>query len=203
MRREHGFTMIELMIVIAVLVPLLVSLSGMSSVVTSTVNVNDRASEVGARARQTMQRVGQLLRPGKLSSFQTRATAADVSAGRASAIGEWISPTDLQAANGVRFRAAEGLLSINAALSTSERMITFEMEPGEIDNDADDDGDGLVDEGDVVLRYGSAPARLGVFEQCDFVFDGRYIRVTLRCARSSPDQVFRATVSQSFYVRNN
>lgn len=203
MRREQGFTVVELMIVIAVLVPLLVSLGGMSSVVTSTVNANDRSSEVSERARRTMQRIGQLLRPGKLSSFQTTATPADVAALRATAVGEWISPTDLQPAEGVRFRAAEGLLSINAALSTPERRITFVLESGESDNDVDDDGDGLVDEGDVVLAYGPAPVRLGVFERCHFTFDGRYVRVTLVCARSSPERVYRATMSQSFYVRNN
>lgn len=203
MRRDAGTTLIELMVVIAVLVPLLLSLSGMGRTVTRTVDTNDRSSEVGERARRTMQRIGQLLRPGKLSSFEVQAIEADVLALRATAVGEWISPTDLQPAQALRFRAAEGLLSINAALSTPPRQISFELEAGEAANGVDDDGDGLVDEGDVVLVYGPTPVRLGVFERCDFTFDGRYLRVTLVCARPSTERVYRATVSQSFYVRNN
>ena len=203
--RERGSSLVELLVVVAVLLPILASITKMNQVVTRTVNADDHAAEVTENLRKTAQRVGGLLRPGKLSTFQVQANADDVSAGLASSRGEWISPTDLSPRESIRFLAAEGLLSMNARLNTPPRQLTFALDNGELRNGADDDDDGLVDEGTLTLLYGTIRVPLARnLERCDFTFDGRLVRMTLRAAqRDSQGRMFRTTIEQAFYVRNN
>lgn len=202
---ERGLTLVELMIVVAVLVPLLAMIAQTSTVVNRTVESNDRGAEVFEASRKALQRMGKFLRPAKLSTLQESAVDADIVALRATTVGEWIDPVDLEARPGIRFVAAEGFLSMNANLSTSPRELLFVRDAGELENGVDDDGDGMVDEGRIMALYeGTRLVMAEGIEACTFTTDGRMIRVTVRCARGDQhDNVYRATMSQSFFVRNN
>lgn len=203
--KQEGFSLVEMLIVIAVLAVMLAAVWNTSSMVSSTVESNSRSAEVTSKVRRTLQQIGKFLRPAKMSTVGVQAVSADVTAGLAASVGEWIDPTDLVWRPGIRFQSASGEKAMNAALSTSPRSLTFSLESGESANSLDDDGDGLIDEGVVKLLHDSVTvAVVRDVESCEFWMDGRTIRVRLQCGRSSPQgRVHRTRLEQSFYLRNN
>ena len=206
--RSKGFTLVELMIVLVVMTTMMAGVWSVTQSARGAVAANARAAEVAATTVRTIRRIGAFLRPAKLSTVQLQAIAADVSAGRAAAVGEWIfppTPPDGLERPGIRFLAAEGLLSMNATLSTTPRELTFEMDSTETANGNDDDGAGMIDEGKVrLLHETSSLAIARDAEACAFTISGRQVTVRLRCAKGGPGgPVQRAELTQSFYFRNN
>lgn len=200
-----GFTLVEVLIVALIFVPILLAVSSTTGMVSGTVNTNDRSAEVLETLRKSMQRLGQLVRPGSITTIRMQAIQQDVTDGKAASVGDWIEPKDLEFRPGIRFQSADGVLSMNAAALTPPREITFTMETGELDNDLDDDGDGMIDEGTVYLLYGATRVNLveGV-EDCQFAMDGRLLRITMQTARAdAKKRVHRATIQETFYLRNN
>ncbi len=123
-----------------------------------------------------------------------------------------VRPQELEDTCGVRLAFAEnefgpgatGTLSMNATDLTSPRALEFVLDAGEAANSTDDDGDGLVDEGKLFLRYESTrtPIADGV-ESCSFEVDGRVIRFSVQCAkRDGSGRVHRETTQQVWWVRN-
>ena len=202
---DHGFTIVELTIAVTVLVPILLGIVASTQMMNSTMDSNTRAADVSTYTRRMAQRVAKLVRPAQMSSIRVRAVQADVDALRATAVGEWILPTDLIWRPGIEFTSASGLLSMNARLSTTPRRVDFRMEAGETDNGVDDDGDGLVDEGEIILLQNSVTlAILRDVEQCEFALDGRVLQMRLRVARRDRERrVYRNFIEQHFYLRNN
>ena len=200
-----GFTLIEVLIVTLIFVPILIAISTTTGMVSGTVNANDQAAEVLETLRRSMQRVAQLVRPGVLTTMRVQATQADVDALKAANVGDWIDPTDLEVCPGIRFQSAAGVLSMNAAALTPPREITFVMDSDEVDNDLDDDGDGMVDEGRVHLLYDTSRFTLAdSIESCSFIMDGRLLRIRMQSSRrDAKGRVYRATVGQVFFLRNN
>ena len=94
---------------------------------------------------------------------------------------------------------------MNAALLTSPRRIVFALEASETDNDVDDDGDGLIDEGTITLLQNSITlAILKDVEECSFSLDGRMLMMRLQVARrNSEGRIYRCFLEQRFYLRNN
>jgi len=197
--------MVEIVIVVALMTTMLAAIWNVSTAVNSTVNSNSRSAEVASSVRTTLRRVGSFSRPAKMTTIMVQAVQQDVTAGLATAVGEWIPPTDLVWRPGIEFQAASGLLSMNAALSTSPRRLTFAIEPGESANGLDDDGDGLVDEGEVRLLHDLVTvAVVRNIEECLFQLDGRMLRVRIAGGRSDQKGiVYRTVLEQSFYLRNN
>ena len=128
--------------------------------VSGTINANDQSAEVLESLRRSMQRVAQLVRPASMTTIRCQAIQADVDAGKAASVGDWIEPTDLEARPGIRFQSSDGVMSMNASALTPPREITFVMEAGEVDNDLDDDGDGMVDEGEISVRFSATPTTI-------------------------------------------
>lgn len=203
--RERGFTLIEVSIVMTVLIPLLVGIALTTSRVNSAIEANSRRADVMTYCRRMAQRMAKLVRPAQMTTITVQAVQVDVTMLRAAAVGDWIPPTDLVWRPGIQFQSASGLLSMNAALSTSPRRIVFALEPGELDNNTDDDGDGLIDEGTITLLQNNVTlAILKDVEQCAFAMDGRIMTMRLGVARRSSDGViYRSFLEQSFYLRNN
>ncbi|HLQ36165.1 MAG TPA: prepilin-type N-terminal cleavage/methylation domain-containing protein [Planctomycetota bacterium] len=204
-RTQAGFTLMEVMLVMAVLTTMMVAVWNGTAMVTSTTEANSASAEVITQARRYVDRLGRMLRPAKMSTLMMRANAADVSAGRAVAVGDWIEPTDLVWRNGIQFISASGLLSMNAALDTVQRSIIFKRDASEIANGIDDDGDGLVDEGRIsLLENGEQIDLLLKVEDCSFQLDGRLLAIRVRCAqRDGKGRVYRTNVTQHYYLRNN
>jgi hypothetical protein len=197
--------MIEMSIVMTVLIPLLIGIALTTSSVNSTMEANSRRADVTTYCRRMAQRIAKLVRPAQMTTLSVQAVQEDVTMLRATSVGEWIPPTDLVWRPGIEFQSASGLLSMNASLLTSPRRIVFTLEPGETDNDKDDDGDGLIDEGIItLLQNGVTLAILKDVEDCAFSLDGRLMLMKLQVARvSSKHRVYRSYVEQKFYLRNN
>lgn len=202
---ERGFTLIEMSIVMTVLIPLLVGIALTTSSVNSTMEANSRRADVTTYCRRMAQRIAKLVRPAQMTTLSVQAVQEDVTMLRATAVGEWIPPTDLVWRPGIAFQSASGLLSMNASLLTSPRRIVFTLESGETDNDKDDDGDGLIDEGVITLLQNNVTlAILKDVEACSFCLDGRIMFMRLQVARVASDRrVYRNFVEQRFYLRNN
>ncbi len=202
---EVGFTLIEVMIVLAIAFPILTGIALTTTSVNKSLEANSRSADVNSYSRRVLARIGNLIRPAQMSTFRVLAAAQDVTENRASKVGEWILPTDLVWRPGLEFRSASGLLSMNAVLSTSLRRVVFVRDPGELDNDVDDDGDGLVDEGRVILLQNTVTLDIlkGV-EELSFALDGRMLKIRLRVARRATDgRPYRFTTESQFYIRNN
>jgi prepilin-type N-terminal cleavage/methylation domain-containing protein len=203
--KQNGFTMIEMCIVMTVLVPMMVGIALTTSSVNNTMEANSHRADVTTYCRRMAQRMAKLVRPAQMTTITVQAVQEDVTMLRATAIGQWIPPTDLVWRPGIQFQSASGLLSMNAALLTTPRRIVFALDPGETDNDVDDDGDGLVDEGTItLLQNGVTLAILKDVEDCAFSLDGRLMFMRLKVARrSSEGRVYRCSLEQRFYLRNN
>jgi hypothetical protein len=156
---------------------------------------------------ETMQRsavrIAQIARPCALTTYRVRSVLADVPL-RAAAAGEWIEPIDGETRGAIQFRSASGTLSLNAAALTEPRELQLRLDSGESVNGRDDDGDGLVDEGQLVLTYdGASVAMANGIEGCTYTLTGRLLAVELRAAVRRRGGVQRFTVQETIYLRNN
>ncbi len=202
--RANGFTLVELMIVAVVAVPILWAVLSTSERLGSTVNTNERNADASESVRRVAERTVRLLRAASRSTLCVRATQADVNAGKASVVGEWMSAPELDPRPNIQFQCASGTLSMNATSLTSPRELEFVIDANEDVNGTDDDGDGLVDEGKLFLRYGSTrvPIAVGV-ETCSFERDGQTVKFSVQCAkRDRSGHVHRVMVQQVVWVRN-
>jgi len=202
---ESGVSMLELLLGVAFLLPLLLGAVQLTQTVGKTVDSNATSSQCMAQLQRAFQTTAEFAQSCKMSTLRMRAVASDVALGLASAVGEWIEPSDLVWRPGLRFLSASGLLSMNARLSTSQREIDFVLDPGEVDNDLDDDGDGMVDEGQIVLLHeGTRVAVLPNVEHCQFMLEGRVLQIRIGVARRGGDGgVERAVLQRSVFLRNN
>ena len=190
-----GFTLVEVVVVSAVLLPILMMIGSTTGLIQSSMGVNEARGNLVQTMHRTAERVGHLLRPAAMSTIEHRVNLG----------GAWQAPTELQPGVGLRFKYAEGSLSINATALSSLRTLEFVLDQGETANGQDDDGDGLVDEGSLVQRQDgvSWPLANGV-ESCLFTLEGRVMRFSLTCGRSVDDgRVIRATAQLSCFIRNN
>ena len=204
-RTQGGFSLIELMIVLAISIPIVIGIATTTQVANGTIDANTRNGSVTNHCHRMGQRIAKLVRPAQMHTLKVPAVEQDVTELRATSVGEWISPSDLVWRPGFEFSSASGLLSMNAALATTPRRISFQLDPGELANGSDDDGDGLVDEGVITLLQNSTTvAILRDVEQCMFLLDGRIVRMRIRVARAKANgRVYRAFIERRFYLRNN
>ncbi len=104
----------------------------------------------------------------------------------------------------IQFLCASGILAMNAAAVTEVREFEFFLDPGEIDNGLDDDGDGLVDEGRLEFRDGTTRVTLARdLETCTFEILAKTVEVGLQIARTDSNQrVHRMFFRHKFFPRN-
>ena len=229
--REAGFSLLELTLVSAML-SLVMGIVAMSFR-TSTDSL--AADDLVAKATETLQRstmrIAQIARPCALTTYRVASIAADIPL-YATAVGEMIEPpNDGEARSSIRFQSADGIVSMNAALLTAPRTFWLQLENGELDNDLDDDGDGMVDEARVVWLpdvaqparevvlctnvRGTPPGELpgngvdddgnGLVDERGLavLFDGSRVELHLSVERRGADgRSFTRTVTRSIALRN-
>ena len=203
-QRQHGFTLLEVTFGSV----LMISAIGMIAMCIDASNRCLHADDVVAQSMEALQRsavrIAQIMRPCSIVTYRVQATAADVPL-LAAAAGDWIEPVDTQARAAIQFRCASGIQSMNASMLTTPRTLHLELDPGETQNGQDDDGDGMVDEGDVVLDYDDMPVRLASkVEALSFTLTGRLLDIRLQSAgRRRDGTIQRFTVYETLYLRNN
>ena len=184
---EHGFTLIELTITMVVFVPILLAVLSTAQRVGRTLSASEKSAEAAEGLQRITDRAGRLIRAAHLSTFRVKAEKADVKAGRASAIGEWMAVVNLDPRDNIQFQASSASLSSTVVSLTTPRELEFVMDANETDNDRDDDGDGLVDEGRLFLRYESFRVPiLGGVEACSFQLDGQAFRLVDAMRQEGP-----------------
>ncbi len=189
-----GFTLVEVLVVTALLLPMLIAIATTTGLVQNSMSVNEVRGDLSRKMHRVAEDVGRLMRSAALSTMEHRHEPGEA----------WHFPTELVTGVSLRFRHAEGLLSINATSLSSLRTLEFVLEPGETDNGLDDDGDGLVDEGSLMQFQDGISWRLARdVEFCTFTLEGRVMRFVLTCAREVDGRILRATVRRSCFIRNN
>ncbi len=202
--KADGFTLVEVMIVMVVSVPIFLAVLSTSERVGRTVDATERNADASETVRRVAERAGHLLRAAHRSTLRVRATQVDVDDARASVVGEWISAPEMDPRPNIQFQSASGTLSMNATSLTSPRELEFVLDANEDANSKDDDGDGLVDEGKLFLRYESARMAIADgIESCSFELDGQVVRISVQCAkRDGSGQVHRVVAQQVVWLRN-
>ncbi len=189
-----GFTLLEVLAASALMLPILIVVLSTVDVIQNSMNVNERRASLMQTMHKVSDEFERQLRPAALSTVEHRVTPG----------GAWEDPIELQPAVGMRFRCADGSLSMNAAALTSVRTFELVLEEGETDNGIDDDGDGMVDEAYLMRRQDgdSWPIARGV-ESLTFTMEGRIVRVSLTCARRMNDgHLVRSSIQRNCFVRN-
>jgi type II secretory pathway pseudopilin PulG len=142
MRRssESGFTLVEVLISAAVLLPILLAVISAKEVVSNSIATNERRADTADQVRKVARRLRQIIRAGLFSTIKFRATQADIDEAEAKeaeriaenplgtpiyipTLGEWISVAELQPRSNLRFQAAAGTLAINAGARTPPRSL--------------------------------------------------------------------------------
>ena len=169
-----------------------------------SIQADDKIAVAMESLQRTAVRTAQILRPCSISTYRVPSVAADVPL-YAPAAGEWMEPIEADPRPAVQFRAADGQLSLNAAQLTDVRSLYLQPENGEVPNGIDDDGDGLVDEGRLMLDYDGVPVALASgIESCLFTLTGRLLTIELRSAvQGRGGAVQRFGVREILYLRNN
>lgn len=207
---RSGYTVVELVLTAVMMVPILMAFLSISQSVSGSLETNERSGEADELLQRTAAGVERLLRPALRASLEVRADASDVAAAIAAGtpvptIGDWIPAPELSPRPGLRFTALHGVPTAPTSIATTTRALEFVLEPDELDNDLDDDGDGLVDEGTLWRNDGDADLELlrGV-EICTFEIDDNLLRLTLQWGRSDPasERVVRSRCVHNIVIHN-
>jgi hypothetical protein len=201
-----GWTLVEVTVAAALLVPLLLVLAAASRAVTGSLAANEHAAETSEVLVQTVGRVERILRAGRNATLRVEATPADVAAGRASTVGSWFPMPPLTARPGIDLWSTTGELGPELVVPSRQYRLTLVLDGSETRNGAgaDDDADGLIDEGRLQLASGAdVQVLIDGVEQCTFERDGDVLRFAMTCGRKGPDRRLRRTaVQHTIEVRN-
>ena len=200
-----GFTLLEVTIAAAFMIPILFAMVTMGSVVSKgTAEVESRATVEDAVRRATT-RISTLTRSASQGSVRVQALADDGAKGIVK--GDWILPETLTQYDSLRFQTVKAAPTVSSPNLDDPVTVRFVMDANETDNDVDDDGDGLIDEGRLLLEFARTPPitvaiATGV-EECTFAYADGAMNLTLKCAlRRKNGHVDRVQVEKTYYLRN-
>lgn len=201
---ERGYTLVELTIAAALLAGAMAMIAISLSTASNSLHGDDLVAKGMESLQRSAVRVSQIMRPCSLTSYRVLSVASDVPV-QASAVGEWIEPNDGEARAAIQFRAASGVESMNATALTLPRVLRLEPEATDPTDGVDNDGDGMIDEGYLVLDYDGVAVRLASnIERCVFTLTGRQVEIELHSAARRRNQaVQRFTAHETLYLRNN
>lgn len=204
MRRDAGFSLVELAMVSTLLAVVTAIIASCLSAAASALRADDRVAMSMESLQRSAMHLAQIMRPCAITTLRVMSTEADVPA-NAAAAGEWIEPNEGETRNAIQFRAATGDLSVNAVSLTEIRGLRLVLDSGEIDNDIDDDGDGMIDEGRIALDYdGISVSMAADVERVSFTLTGRLLTMVLQsAARDGNGRLQRFTSREVLYLRNN
>jgi hypothetical protein len=137
---RSGFTVIELAVSVGILGLMIGLLSMVSRRSLSIFRVGSKQGEVEAKARRALERIAEALEPSSTVTILP-------------------DPGGAFGSNQFTFQQVVGSAGA-AAVWSNPLQLRLEYEPGETDDGTDEDGDGLIDEGRVVMTrdFGAANA---------------------------------------------
>lgn len=133
--RQHrsGFTLVEMLIAVGVLGLLLSSLALMSLTGRDAYRTSQTSLDVETRTRRAIARVLDTLAPASAVSMEDD------------------DPTAPEGASRLRFTPVVDIDAAGQPILGDPVRLDYAMDPGELDDGIDNDGDGLVDEGRLTL----------------------------------------------------
>ena len=192
--KAAGFTLVELMVVCSILAPILYLFLSAGPSVGDALGVNQRNADVAQKARIGLSSICNSLRSASARSLLVRVASS------------WVTPVEGTAYGTIQFQEPAGLPTASTVALQAPRMLEFKLDPKEIQNGIDDDGDGLVDEGSVwTTRSGGERACLASdIESFSVVKTGRLLRITIQsCALDSKQRPHRSKSVQTMVLRND
>lgn len=139
--RESGMTIVELAIVAAFLIPVLFAIAGSGGTIASSINTNEVNAKVAERSRMVSDRIAGLIRGASLASVECYQPSD-------SGPGEWLFPVEGTPYRALRFQIVTGL---PGSPMSPVRTLEWRLDDKEVQDSRDNDGDGLVDEGQLIL----------------------------------------------------
>jgi Tfp pilus assembly protein PilE len=193
--RCGGFTLVEVMIVAALIVPLLLVVGAASRGVVGSIRTTEQAAESASITVRALGRIQRILQQGRVGTLRVQATRNDVLAGRASSVGTWFEMPQRSPRPGIELFAMTGEREFALRIPSELYRFEFVRDAAELQNGRDDDADGLVDEGELqFVDSGMATKLLDRLELCTFELDGQAIRVVFRHgSRRAPGEPPRLT----------
>jgi prepilin-type N-terminal cleavage/methylation domain-containing protein len=146
---ERGFTLLEVAVAASLLAVLMGALFGLIGRTQDLEGYAITEADLRTRARAALERIVRELRDSGPSTFSTL-------------------PAAPLGASSLTFQRAIGYAGGAVVYGPQER-IAWRLSPGEVDDGADDDGDGLVDEGQVVFIRNPGTAEEQAVVLCDGV----------------------------------
>ena len=202
-----GFTLVELVVVLALTVPLLLVLGGATRTAIGSFTVTERSAKATEAELRALGEIDRVLRMGRLQTLRTVAVQTDVQQSRAAAIGDWFPMPIGEPRTQLDVQSLVGDTSPALLIPTRLSRLLFVRDPGELAGGADgddDDGDRLIDEGELrVQENGATRVVLRGLEGCTFERVGNSVFVTLRTARPGHgNAVQRSTLTHVIVVNN-
>jgi len=166
---------------------------GVESSALRSLQANNRVAEPLERAARLTERMDRELRTaGLLTLLVPGAVGLE-------------APVDGTAYDEIHFQRVVGFTTAGAVYGP-ERTIRFVLDPGEVANAADDDGDGLVDEGTVLLEETGGPTATiatGI-SALSVVKNGGSVVVTVTAGIPVPGGTGQTeTITRTVTLRNN
>lgn len=184
---QAGVTLVETVVAVVVLVPLLYSIFSVGDVARRSVRTQDVAAELDASVGRIGRQLVEQLRPATMASLQARQSPADA----------WETPLPGQSYTGIRFASDDPV--------EPATTVQFVRDAGESGNGVDDDGDLLVDEGNLRSQRGTenwVDVATGI-EQASVVIAGRLITITVQAAkRDQGSRIMRVRRDFTVCIRN-
>jgi len=138
-RRESGVTVLELLVGSVVMVVFLAAVSASFGVTLKIWQISGPTAELDSQSFRAIEQIaGRLMRAGDGTIFPAAA-----------------APTG---SSSISFRTAEGLSGAQAVWG-EEIEYSFALDPNELEDGADNDNDGLIDEGMVIWRKNPGTAQ--------------------------------------------
>jgi hypothetical protein len=207
MRRDHraaGMTLVEITVVLALTLPVLLVLMSATKAVTGSFKATTTSSDEAETSLRVVDCVERVLRAGRRQTLQVQATRTDVTAGRATAVGNWCAMLQRDPRTGIHIDTATGDPGPELVLPTKQHVLTFVPDPRDRADGRDNDGDGLIDEGTLNWTHdGITTAVAKNLELCTFELDGNAIRVRMRFAIQGHGGKLRRTTIEHTVRLNN
>ena len=204
MNHESGLTLIEVSISAAFMVPILFAMITMGNTVSKATAVNEARSRATEVLRTITANFERCIRSASLVTIATE----DPNTNTQKAYGttnSWTKAQSMVKHTSLKFQAVDKAPTESSSLGVPVAF-RFELDPDEAKNGLDDDGDGLVDEGRLVMYRGPTanPVVLAsAVEKCDFIIADGAVTVSLTvAAKVGPRRLVRSQLSKTYFLRN-